>query len=202
LCANERILTLHLVKFVPIQAVVWKEKGTTMKILFTAAALAAALLAGATPALAQTNVSISVGQPGFYGRLDVGDFGRPPVMYAQPIVVERQVRYEAQPIYLRVPPGHAKHWSKHCAAYNACREQVYFVRDDWYSNTYAPRYQERHPQYREQYQQPRQRIVEREVRYEGRERHERDDDREHGHGNGHDNGHGNGNGHGKGHDRD
>jgi hypothetical protein len=48
------------------------------------------------------------------------------------------------PIYLRVPPGHAKHWSKHCHEYNACGERVYFVQDDWYQHEYVPRYQERH----------------------------------------------------------
>ena len=45
--------------------------------LFLGAAL---LAAAAIPASAQTNVSISVGQPGFYGRLDIGDFGPPPVV--------------------------------------------------------------------------------------------------------------------------
>ena len=111
-----------------------------MKTLIIAAALAAA----AIPAVAQTNVSIQVGQPGFYGRIDLGGYAPPPVVYAQPVIVERQVRYVAQPqpVYLRVPPGHMKHWSKHCGDYNACGQQVYFVRDDWYANTYAPRYRE------------------------------------------------------------
>ena len=47
------------------------------------------------------------------------------------------------PIYLRVPPGHEKKWNKHCASYNACGRPVYFVRDDWYRNTYVPQYQMR-----------------------------------------------------------
>jgi hypothetical protein len=47
------------------------------------------------------------------------------------------------PLYLRVPPGHAKNWSRHCGAYNACNERVYFVKDKWYRNEYAPRYRER-----------------------------------------------------------
>ena len=49
-----------------------------MKALILCAALASTTF----PALAQTNVSISIGQPGFYGRLDIGDFrdyGPPPV---------------------------------------------------------------------------------------------------------------------------
>ncbi|MHB9119182.1 MAG: hypothetical protein ACYC2R_13045 [Burkholderiales bacterium] len=45
-----------------------------------------------------------------------------------------------EPIYLRVPPGHAKHWSKHCREYNACGERVLFVQDNWYEHEYAPRY--------------------------------------------------------------
>ena len=103
---------------------------------------AAALLGAALPALAQANVSIEIGQPGFYGRIDLGDFRRPPVVYAQPIVIERRVRYD-EPVYLRVPPGHMKNWRKHCGRYDACGRRVYFVRDEWYSNTYAPRYRER-----------------------------------------------------------
>jgi hypothetical protein len=130
--------------------------------------LSAALLAASLPALAQTNVSINIGQPGFYGRIDLGDFSRPPVVYANPVIIQRQPRQVAQPMYLRVPPGHMKKWSKHCAQYNACGQQVYFVRDDWYNNTYAPRYRQTHGA-------------------------EHDNGKGHGYGNGN----GNGNGHGK-----
>lgn len=59
-----------------------------MKALFLLAALASA----AVPALAQTNVSISIGQPGFYGRIDLGDrayYGPPPVYVAEPVIIER-----------------------------------------------------------------------------------------------------------------
>jgi hypothetical protein len=68
-----------------------------------------ALCAAAFPALAQTNVSVSVGQPGFYGRVDIGDFAPRPVLYApQPVLIERGPAYVAEPIYLRVPPGHRR----------------------------------------------------------------------------------------------
>ena len=98
----------------------------------------------AIPALAaDVGVSISIGQPGFYGRLDIGDFPPPQVIYRQPKAVER-VPMNRPPIYLRVPPGHAKHWSKHCRKYNACGERVFFVQDNWYNREYVPRYQERH----------------------------------------------------------
>jgi hypothetical protein len=105
--------------------------------------LCVALLgAFAAPAFsADVGVSISVGQPGFYGQIDIGNVPRPPVVYAQPVVVAPSPEYvSVQPIYLHVPPGHEKHWRKHCAAYNACGRPVYFVRDDWYNNEYVPRY--------------------------------------------------------------
>jgi hypothetical protein len=169
--------------------------------------IAATIFAAAAPAMAQTNVSITVGQPGFYGRIDTGGFAPPPVYYTQPVVVERQVRYVGQPVYLRVPPGHRKNWNKHCRHYNACGQQVFFVQDGWYSNTYAPRYREQHRSYdrpvvvREEHRSYERPVVVREVY---RDDHRgRDDGRDEGHGKGHgkdkDKGHGNGhgNGHGK-----
>ena len=112
-----------------------------MKRFLIAVAIAAATVT--TPALAaDVGVSVSIGQPGFYGRIDIGDYPPPRLIYRHPIIVERGRM--GPPVYLRVPPGHAKHWSKHCREYNACGEQVYFVHDDWYEREYVPRYQERH----------------------------------------------------------
>jgi hypothetical protein len=106
---------------------------------------AAALALTATPLFAaDVGASIRIGQPGFYGRLDVGDFPRPQVIYRQPVMVER-VAGDRPPIYLRVPPGHARNWRRHCHEYNACGERVLFVRDSWYRHDYVPRYQKRHP---------------------------------------------------------
>ena len=168
-----------------------------MKSLITAFALGAALLAS-VPATAQTNVSISIGQPGFYGRLDLGDFGPPPVMYAQPIVV-REVRYRAEPVYLRVPTTHRKNWSRYCGRYDACARPVLFVRDDWYTNTYAPRYRERHHGYRAERQHVEYREHDRHDRHGRDDKHKKHDkhDKHDKHGRGHGNGHGNG--HGRGH---
>ncbi len=155
-----------------------------MKALILSAALAAASF----PALAQTNVSISIGQPGFYGRIDLGDgyrsYGPPPVYVAEPVIIERRHRVRAEPVYLRVPPGHRKNWSKHCRKYGACGQPVLFVQDRWYSDVYAPRYREVH--YRERYDD------------RGGRGHDRHHDR--GHGRDHDRGHGHGKGHGRGHD--
>jgi hypothetical protein len=109
-----------------------------MKHFITAVTLFA--IAITTPALAaDVGVSVSVGQPGFYGRLDIGGYPQPRVLYRQPRVIERSYE-EREPIYLRVPPGHARNWGRHCQEYNACGERVYFVQDNWYNREYAPRY--------------------------------------------------------------
>lgn len=114
-----------------------------MKRFLIAAAVIAAMASIATPAdAADVGISITVGHPDFYGRIDIGDYPRPQLLYSQPILVERASYRE--PIYMRVPPGHAKHWSKHCREYGACGERVYFVHDSWYSNEYVPRYREQH----------------------------------------------------------
>lgn len=91
---------------------------------------------------ADVGLSISIGQPGFYGQIDIAQGPQPQLVYPQPVVIRRAPEFvSAPPIYLHVPPGHEKHWSKHCAQYNACGRPVYFVRDDWYNNEYVPRYQ-------------------------------------------------------------
>lgn len=118
-----------------------------MKRFLIAAAVAAATVTA--PALAaDVGVSVSIGQPGFYGRIDIGDYPQPRVIYSRPRVIQ-VVPMEREPIYLRVPPGHAKNWRKHCHEYNACGERVYFVQDDWYRSEYVPRYQEKHRDHRD-----------------------------------------------------
>ena len=163
-----------------------------MKRFFIAAAIAAAALTSA-PASAQ--ISVNIGQPGFYGRLDIGGFAPPPLLFAEPMMIQR-VPVGRPPLYLRVPEGHARHWGKHCHRYRACGERVYFVQDSWYQQEYAPRYQERHihrshdrHEYRDNYR--------RDDRHDYR-RDYRDDRR------GEDRGRGRGDEHrhGRGHDRD
>jgi hypothetical protein len=104
------------------------------------ALLATACAVFAAPALAQTGVSVSVGQPGFYGRIDIGGYPPPPVIYPQPVIIQQAVVGYGPPLYMHVPPGHAKHWAKHCAKYGACAQPVYFVQDGWYQNVYVPGY--------------------------------------------------------------
>ena len=94
-------------------------------------ALPAAL---AAPAVAQTGVGVSVtiNQPGVYGRVDIGNLPPPPVLVAQPVVIApTPVAVYQRPVYLYVPPGHQKNWAKHCARYAACGQPVYFVQEAW-----------------------------------------------------------------------
>ncbi len=144
---------------------------------------ASALIAIAAPALAtDIDVSINIGQPGFYGRLDIGDYPQPRLIYLQPRVIER-VSIERPPIYLHVPPGHARNWRKHCGRYNACGERVYFVQDSWYQREYVPRYQQRHAdgrgEHRDDYRENRGNNRQDEHR-DGRGNNHQDDGRGHG----------------------
>ncbi len=142
------------------------------------ALILAAVGAALVPAIAaaQVGVSVNIGQPGFYGQINIGDFPQPQVIYPQPVIIDRVPESYGPPMYLRVPPGHAKHWAKHCAEYNACGHQVYFVRDDWYNREVVPR-------------------------YHGGGRGDWQGDEDHGHGHGHGGDHGDhGHGHGHGHD--
>lgn len=114
-----------------------------MNSLLFAAMLFAVTAPAEVAQSAEVDVLISIGHPGFYGRLDVSGYPPPRVLYRRPMVIEHDAT-NRPPIYMRVPPGHAKDWQNHCRAYNACGEQVYFVQDNWYNHEYVPRYQERH----------------------------------------------------------
>lgn len=85
---------------------------------------------------ADVGISIGIAQPGVYGRIDIGRFPQPPaVVTPHPIIIEAPRVVAArppQPVYLWVPPGHQKDWSKHCRKYDACGVPVHFVRQDWY----------------------------------------------------------------------
>ena len=135
-----------------------------MKLLLCALAA----LSAATPVFADdvnVGVSISVDRPGLYGRIDIGNVPPPRLIYARPVIVRVPPVVVEEPLYLHVPPGHAKHWSKHCRQYDACGRRVFFVDERWYSDVYVP----------------------------ARRQHENHDDKHHGrdhdgdHGHGHDN---------------
>ena len=138
------------------------------------------VLAGCAGLASAGNISLSLSgevSPGVYGRVDVGPT-RPVLVYEQPVIITRPVQVVSvppPPLYLAVPPGHAKIWSKHCGRYNACARQVYFVR----SSEYVPVYVDR-----------------------GHDRdHDRYEDRSHDDDRGHGKGKGKGKGHGHGHDK-
>jgi hypothetical protein len=109
-----------------------------MKRLLTLCIAATAMAA----AHAEVNVGVSIGinQPGVYGRIDIGNYPPPPVVYAQPVVIApTPVAIYQRPVYLYVPPGHQKHWAKHCARYAACGQPVYFVQERWVEERYDER---------------------------------------------------------------
>ncbi len=83
--------------------------------------------------------------PGVYGQVQLGNAPPPPVVYAQPVIIVRERNHDNdRPLYLHVPPGHAKHWSKHCREYNACNREVYFVRSAEYEPGYNAREYRKH----------------------------------------------------------
>jgi hypothetical protein len=116
-----------------------------MKSFLIAAVITAVIIPGTNTLAADVGVSVSIGQPGFYGRIDIGDYPypQPRVIYRHPRVVKR-VYIEREPIYMRVPPGHARNWRKYCYRYDACDERVYFVQDGWYQREFVPHYREQH----------------------------------------------------------
>ncbi|MGA9666353.1 MAG: hypothetical protein WBQ69_07895 [Gallionella sp.] len=102
-------------------------------------AYAAMLLASLSAQAAQPIINLSIGgeiSPGVYGQVQFGNAPPPPVVYAQPTIIEDHGGRRLAPIYLHVPPEHAKHWAKYCHKYNACNRPVYFVK----SREYEPGY--------------------------------------------------------------
>ena len=85
-------------------------------------------------------------QPGIYGRVAIGGYAEPPVVYApQPViavdngygeVVEESVdaayATDQPPVYLWVPEYQRLHWAQYCREYGAYGVPVYFVDDGWY----------------------------------------------------------------------
>ncbi len=115
---------------------------------FTHTFLAASLLAGSlgvafgSAALA-AGVTVQVGEPGYYGRLELGDAPKPVLISPNPIVIERQHVVE-QPTYVFVPADQRNDWANYCARYEACGRPVYFVEERWYNDVYVPHYRSRH----------------------------------------------------------
>ena len=144
----------------------------------------------AAPAFADVGVSISIGEPGFFGRIDLGDAPRPVLVAPRAVVIERPPPHVVlEPIYLHVPVEESRNWRHYCGRYDACGHPVYFVQDRWYKTVYVPHYHRHHEQYERFYRE----------RHDDRhdwhgERHDdwRDDSHDkgkHDHGHGHDHDH-------------
>jgi hypothetical protein len=107
-----------------------------MKRLLAALAIAAS---SASALATNVSVSITVGEPGYFGRIDVINYPPPQLLFPEPIIVEPvPVGVARPPVYVYVPVAEAKHWRKHCKKYKACGQPVYFVQDTWYNDVYVP----------------------------------------------------------------
>jgi hypothetical protein len=107
----------------------------------------AAAVAGAAQAQ-NVGVSVNIGEPGFFGRIEIGSAPPPELIYSAPVVIEHVVQpVPPAPVYLHVPPGYERHWRQHCREYNACGVPVFFVRDRWYNDVYVRHYREHRQEY-------------------------------------------------------
>lgn len=117
-----------------------------MKTMKTLAGIAL-VLAGGASAAANVNVIVE-GQikPGVYGRVEVGNpSAPPPIWQPQPVIIAPQPRaVEVVPVYLHVPPGHARDWRRHCHRYDSCGRPVYFVRSAEYEPGYGKKRRHHH----------------------------------------------------------
>ena len=71
---------------------------------------ALAVLVGFSPA-ARAQISVSIGQPGVYGRIAIGGYPPPALIYPEPVIVH-PAPVMHPPVYLRVPPKHMKQWQR------------------------------------------------------------------------------------------
>ena len=144
--------------------------------------LATLIALGATGAqAANVGVSVNIGDPNFYGQIDIGNYPQPQLVSPQPVVIQPAVGVAVAPIYLHVPPAHYANWRRYCGQYNACGRPVYFIHPDWYRNVYAPRWRNEHAVHQE--------MRHEEIRHEEHREHEeirheehREHEHEHDHG--------------------
>lgn len=139
-----------------------------MKKLFYAISLA---LLPAIATAQDVGVNVTIGQPGFYGQIILGDAPPPELISPRPVIVIPGPVVQP-PIYLRVPLAHQRHWRRYCHRYHACGRRVYFVRDRWYNNVYVPHYRRHQREYRE-HRFERRRHTDRDHRFERDRRDER-----------------------------
>lgn len=109
----------------------------------TFAAIATSLGVALSAAAFSQGVTVRVGEPGFYGRLDIGDAPRPALVTPSPVIVERE-HVVQEPTYVYVPTEQQHDWANYCGRYDACSRPVYFVQEQWYKDVYVPQYKSRH----------------------------------------------------------
>ena len=100
-------------------------------------------LAQAQP-LPPASFRVNIAQ-GVQGRIDIGvqppplpEWHMPAPVYAPSPGV--QVQHQQSPIYLVVPPKHAKKWHKHCHRYGACARPVVLLQPDQEGRRYPGSY--------------------------------------------------------------
>jgi hypothetical protein len=94
---------------------------------------------GASVANADVDIGVAIhGEvaPGVYGRVDLGGRSPPPLVYSHPLLISHPPGRVEDPVYLHVPPQHAKAWRLHCQEYHACNRPVYFVKSAEYEHGY------------------------------------------------------------------
>jgi len=116
-----------------------------------------ALAVASTTALAtNVGVSVTIGDPGYRGRIDIVNVPPPQLVFPEPVIIETvPVGVVRQPVYVYVPVTEAKEWRKYCKKYKACGQPVYFVQETWYNEVYVPEYKKnKAKQHKEKQEKP------------------------------------------------
>ena len=90
-----------------------------------------ALLTVPLLAMANIGVSINIGQPNYYGQIQLDNMPPPALLYPNPIIIQPVPGVGYSPLYLRVPEVQYRNWRFYCGRYHACGRRVYFVTDIW-----------------------------------------------------------------------
>lgn len=92
------------------------------------------MAAGAAAAQQHAYVNVTAGgplRPGVYGLIEVRNAPPPPLLSSRPVVASSELGPpRLAPVYLYVPAGQVRRWSRYCDRYDACERPVYFVRMD------------------------------------------------------------------------
>jgi hypothetical protein len=107
-----------------------------------------ALLAVPLLSQAQVDFNVTIGNPGYNGRIYLDNGQQPEIMNQTPIIAyPGPSNPYVQPIYLLVPRYVYRNWPRYCRYYgaDACYTPIYFVQDYWYQRSYIPWYRNRYP---------------------------------------------------------